>query len=40
MKLTSRITANVSFVDNYLSNPVPGSKKNNAALTTGVGITF
>jgi putative salt-induced outer membrane protein YdiY len=40
MKLTSRITANVSFVDNYLSNPALGSKKNNAALTTGIGITF
>jgi hypothetical protein len=40
MTLTSRITANINFVDNYLSNPIPGSHKNNVALTLGFGITF
>jgi putative salt-induced outer membrane protein YdiY len=40
MTLTSRITGNVNFVDEYLSNPVAGSHKNNVALTLGAGITF
>jgi putative salt-induced outer membrane protein YdiY len=40
MTLTSRITSNINFVDNYLSNPIPGSHKNNVALTLGFGITF
>ena len=40
MKLTSRITANANFVDNYLSNPVSGSHKNNVAITLGFGMTF
>lgn len=38
--LTKRISANIAFVDNYLSNPTPGNHKNNVALTTGLGITF
>jgi putative salt-induced outer membrane protein YdiY len=40
MTLTSRFTANVNFVDQYLSNPLPGTTKNNVALTLGIGITF
>lgn len=40
VKLTKRIAANISLVDNYLSNPVPGNHKNNVALTTGAGLTF
>jgi putative salt-induced outer membrane protein YdiY len=40
MTLTSRLTANVNLVDEYLSNPVSGSDKNNVALTLGVGIKF
>lgn len=40
MKLTSRMTANINFVDNYLSNPIPGSHKNNVALTLGFGVVF
>jgi putative salt-induced outer membrane protein YdiY len=40
LTLTSRFTANLNFVDQYLSNPLPGSTKNNVALTLGVGITF
>lgn len=39
-KLTSRLAANISLIDNYLSNPVPGNHSNNVALTTGVGLTF
>lgn len=39
-KLTKRLAANISLVDNYLSNPVPGNHNNNIALTTGVGVTF
>lgn len=39
-KLTKRLAANISLVDNYLSNPVPGNHNNNIALTTGVGLTF
>jgi putative salt-induced outer membrane protein YdiY len=40
MTLTSRLTANINFVDEYLSNPVLGSHKNNVALTLGFGLTF
>lgn len=40
IKLVSRLTANIGFVDLFLSNPAPGSHKNNVALTTGVGVTF
>ncbi|MGH9343076.1 MAG: DUF481 domain-containing protein [Terriglobia bacterium] len=39
-KLTSRIAANISLIDNYLSNPVPGNHSNNVALTSGIGLTF
>lgn len=39
-KLISRLAANISLVDNYLSNPEPGNHNNNIALTTGVGLTF
>lgn len=40
LALTKRISANIAFVDNYLSNPTPGNHKNNVALTTGLGISF
>lgn len=40
IKLASRLSANVSFVDLFLSNPAPGSHKNNVAFTTGIGVTF
>lgn len=40
MKLTSRFTANLTFVDNYLSNPPVGSHSNNVGLTVGLGFTF
>lgn len=40
MTLTSRLTANINFVDEYLSTPLVGSHKNNVALTLGVGFTF
>ncbi|MGH9450566.1 MAG: DUF481 domain-containing protein [Terriglobia bacterium] len=40
IRLASRLSANVSFVDLFLSNPAPGSHKNNVAFTTGLGVTF
>jgi putative salt-induced outer membrane protein YdiY len=39
-KLNARFTANLSLVDDYLSNPTPGNHKNNVALTAGLGIVF
>lgn len=38
--LTKRLSFSVSFVDFYLSNPLPGNHKNNATLSTGLGIRF
>ncbi|HUZ47679.1 MAG TPA: DUF481 domain-containing protein [Terriglobia bacterium] len=38
--LTQRLSFSVSFVDFYLSNPLPGNHKNNATLSTGLGIRF
>ncbi len=38
--LTKRLSFSVSFVDFYLSNPLPGNHKNNATLSTGLGIHF
>ncbi|MGH9406934.1 MAG: DUF481 domain-containing protein [Terriglobia bacterium] len=38
--ISKRLAANVSLVDNYLSNPAPGNHKNNVALTAGIGVTF
>ena len=39
-KLNGWLTANLSFLDQYVSQPVPGNKKNNVVLTTGLGFTF
>ncbi len=39
-KLSARFTANLSLVDDYLSNPTPGNHSNNVALTAGLGIVF
>ena len=39
-KLNGWMTANVNFLDQYVSQPVPGNKKNNVILTTGLGFTF
>lgn len=38
--LTHRLSFSVSFVDFYLSNPLPGNHKNNATLSTGLGVRF
>ncbi len=38
--LTQRLSFSVSFVDFYLSNPLPNNHKNNATLSTGLGIRF
>ncbi|MCL5004914.1 MAG: DUF481 domain-containing protein [Acidobacteria bacterium] len=38
--LTKRLSFSISFVDFYLSNPLPGSRKNNATVSTGLGINF
>jgi putative salt-induced outer membrane protein YdiY len=40
MTLASRFTANINFVDEYLSTPLVGSRKNNVALTLGFGLNF
>lgn len=39
-KLNSWMTVNANYLDQYVSQPVPGNKKNNIVLTTGIGITF
>jgi hypothetical protein len=39
-KLNGWMTANVNFLNQYVSQPVPGNKKNNVILTTGLGFTF
>lgn len=38
--LTHRFSLSISFVDFYLSNPLPNNHKNNATLSTGVGVNF
>jgi putative salt-induced outer membrane protein YdiY len=40
LKLNSRLAVNTGVIDLYLSNPAPGSHKNNIAFTTGLGLTF
>ncbi len=40
VKLTNRFSLNTGFVDLYLSNPAPGSRRNNFSFTTGIGTTF
>ena len=39
-KLNGWLTANANFLDQYVSQPVPGNKKNNVVFTTGLGFTF
>jgi putative salt-induced outer membrane protein YdiY len=39
-KLNGWMTANANFLDQYVSQPVPGNKKNNVIFTTGLGFTF
>ena len=39
-KLNGWMTANANFVDQYVSQPVPGNKNNDILLTTGLGFTF
>jgi putative salt-induced outer membrane protein YdiY len=38
--LAKRLSFSISFVDFYLSNPLPGNHKNNATVSTGLGIRF
>lgn len=40
IRLASRFTANIGFVDLYLSSVPAGNHHNNVALTTGLGVTF
>jgi putative salt-induced outer membrane protein YdiY len=40
VKLTNRFSLNTSLIDLYLSNPAPGGRRNNFALTTGIATTF
>jgi putative salt-induced outer membrane protein YdiY len=40
IKLTNRFSLNTSLIDLYLTNPAPGSRANNFALTTGITTTF
>jgi len=39
-RLLSWLTWNLSLSDRYLSNPVPGRKKNDILYTIGIGVTF
>lgn len=39
-KLSNRFSVNAGVIDFYLSNPAPGSHKNNLGFTTGLGYTF
>ena len=39
-RLLKWLTWNLGFSDRYLSNPVPGRKKNDILYTTGIGIAF
>jgi hypothetical protein len=40
VKLTNRFSLNTGLIDLYLTNPAPGSRRNNFALTTGIAATF
>jgi putative salt-induced outer membrane protein YdiY len=40
LKLTRALSWNVTLTDRYLSNPLPGKRKNDTLLTTGIGISF
>ncbi|MFB3779312.1 MAG: YdiY family protein [Bryobacteraceae bacterium] len=39
-RLLKWLTWNLGFSNRYLSNPVPGRKKNDILYTTGIGVTF
>ncbi len=39
-KLNGWMTANANFLDQYVNQPVPGTKYNNVLFTTGLGFTF
>lgn len=39
-KLNGWMTANANFLDQYVSQPIPGKKNNNILFTTGLGFTF
>ncbi len=39
-KLNGWMTANANFLDQYVSQPVPGNKNNDILFTTGLGFTF
>jgi len=40
IKLTNRFSFNTGVIDLYLTNPAPGSQRNNFALTSGIAATF
>ena len=40
IKLTKLLSWNLTLSDRFLSDPLPGKKKNDVLLTTGVGLTF
>lgn len=40
LKLTRSLSWNVTLTDRYLSNPLPGKRKNDVLLTTGISISF
>jgi putative salt-induced outer membrane protein YdiY len=40
IKLTNRFSFNTGLIDLYLTNPAPGSRRNNFALTSGIAATF
>jgi putative salt-induced outer membrane protein YdiY len=40
VKLTNRFSFNTGLIDLYLTNPAPGSRRNNFALTSGIAATF
>ena len=39
-KITKHWSWSTSYTDHYLSNPLPGHKKNEVIITTGVGVSF
>ena len=39
-QVSKRISFNISYADHYLSNPLPGHRKNELILTTGLGVNF
>ncbi len=39
-QLTKRVSLTTSFTDHFLSNPLPGHRKNELILTTGIGMSF